>query len=97
MSYLRDVAEEIRRELSPKLVPDDSDNLFLVYAVLALVKGTAVTAEDVHNAWVAWMEMRGERHESMVRFAVLDRGVRAEDDPFVTAIRTVAIRHRSAS
>jgi hypothetical protein len=97
MSYLRDLAEAIRSELPHELVPDDADELFLVYALLALVKGKAVTAEDVHNAWVAWMEMRGERHESMVRFADLTRGVRAEDDPFVTAIRTVATRHRPTS
>ncbi len=97
MSYLRDLAEEIRSELPHKLVPDDADDLFLVYAVLVLVKGKDVTAEDVHNAWVAWMEIRGEHHESMMRFADLARGVRAEDDPFVTAIRTVAFRHPATS
>lgn len=97
MSYLRQLADEIRAVLPHKTVPADSDELFLLYALLALVKGNAVTAEDVHNAWVAWMEMRGERHESMVRFGELAQDVRAEDDPFVAAIRTVVSRHRPTS
>lgn len=97
MSYLRRLADEIRAVLTHESVPADSDDLFLLYAVLALVKGNAATAEDVHNAWVAWMEMRGERHESMVPFGELTRDVRAEDDPFVAAIRTVASRHRPTS
>jgi len=95
MSYLRRVADEIRAQLPRKAVPADSEDLFLVYALLALVKGDSVTAEDVHNAWVAWMEMRKETHESMVPFGELPRIIRAEDDPFVTAIRAVASRHRA--
>jgi len=89
MSYLESLAREIRREAGTNAGGADED-LFLVYAVLLLAKGRHVTAEDVHNAWVAWKEMHGATHESMVPFADLDAQTQAEDSPFVAAIRRVA-------
>jgi len=71
-------------------VPDDSDELFLLYAVLARVAGTHVTNEDVHDAWVAWMASRGKHHGSMVPFDELPAHVRDEDAPFADAIRSAA-------
>ena len=65
-------------------------SLFLLYAVLLLAKGEDVTREDVHNAWVAWMEFNGEEHKSMVPFTELPPDTQAEDSPFVIAIRSVA-------
>lgn len=50
-----------------------------MHAVFLLAKGKAVTPEDVHNAWVAWMAFRGEEHESMVPFAELPLGPQDED------------------
>lgn len=92
-SYLRDIAEAIRAEVPPSLIPDEpTDSLFAVYAVLALAKGTDVTAEDVHNAWTAWMLARGEEHESMVPYDELPVSTRREDDPYVLAVRRVAER-----
>lgn len=61
-----------------------------MYAVLLLAKGESVSAEDVHNAWVAWMAARGEIHESMRPFSELTSATKAEDSPFVMAIRRVA-------
>lgn len=91
MTYLDAVAEDIRRAVSPSALPDeDTSSLFLSYAVLLLAKGEAVTGEDVHNAWVAWMEAKGEDHESMVPFAGLPVSIQSEDSPFVLAIRRVA-------
>lgn len=92
MTYLQRLAHEIRRAVPAHLVPPDSNGLFLIYAVLATSKGEAVTAEDVHSAWVAWMELRGERHESMAPFSELPQTVREQDAPFVRAIKEVAIR-----
>jgi hypothetical protein len=51
-----------------------------------------VTAEDIHDAWTAWMEIHGEHHESMVPFEQLPQAVRVEDSPFVAAIQAVARR-----
>lgn len=91
--HIRDLADQIRDEVPPSLVPDEpTGSLFALYAVLALAKGTAVTAEDVHNAWTAWMLTRGEEHESMVPYKDLPESTRREDDPFVRAIRLVAER-----
>lgn len=94
MSYLRDIADRIRSTVPRELVPDDADDLFLIYAVLGKAKGAAVTGRDVHDAWTAWMEMRGEDHESMVPFESLPASVRAEDSPFVVAIRAACPEHR---
>jgi hypothetical protein len=92
-SYIRDVAEAIRLELDPDLLPDmNADLLFLIYAVLALSKGEAVTRRDVHDAWSAWMEASGEPHASLVPFDQLDPATQDEDEPFVAAIRRVAAR-----
>ncbi len=91
MTYLDAVAEEIRRAVPGDALPDDDTSaLFLTYAVLLLAKGQEVTRADVHNAWVAWMIGKGEKHESMVPFAELPPETQAEDSPFMVAIRTVA-------
>ena len=96
MTYLDSLAGAIRKAVPAEALPDeDASDLFLLYAVLLLAKGEAVTREDVHNAWVAWMESKGEKHESMVPFAELPLETKGEDSPFVLAIRTVA-RTRSA-
>ena len=72
-------------------MPDENtSDLFLLYGVLLLAKGEAVTREDVHNAWVAWMAIKGEDHQSMVPFSQLPPETQAEDSPFVLAIRQVA-------
>ena len=93
MTYLRLLADEIREVVPIDALPDgDTLELFLAYAVLLLAKGEAVTSEDVHNAWVAWMVGRREQHESMVPFAELPIETQAQDSPFVLAIRTIARR-----
>jgi hypothetical protein len=77
MTYLDTLAEEIRRAVPSDALPgEDTSSLFRIYAVLLLAKGGAVTREDVHNAWVAWMLERAE--------------TQAEDSPFMVAVRTVA-------
>ena len=90
MNYLVEIANQIRAAVPGALVPEDSDDLFLMYAVLARSAGGHTTAENVHDAWTAWMASRGERHESMVPFADLPTSVQREDEPFAKAIRSVA-------
>jgi hypothetical protein len=94
MAYLDQTAASIRKEVPQEILPDEDglDGLFRLYALLARAKGEAVSAEDVHDAWVVWMLERGEEHESLVPFDQLDRETQHEDDPFVRAIRTVAAR-----
>jgi hypothetical protein len=91
VTYLDAVAAEIRNAVPSDSLPDeDTSSLFRSYAVLLLAKGDGVTREDVHNAWVAWMESKGEEHESMIPFTELPPETQAEDSPFVVAIRSVA-------
>jgi len=88
MNYLEELAARIRAEVPEEALPEeDTRLLFLIYAVLGRAKGAAVSAADVHDAWVAWMTSRGEQHESMREFAALERDVQAEDSAFVGAIR----------
>ena len=60
MTHLDAVASDIRGAVPSDALPnEDTSSLFLLYAVLLLAKGEEVTREDVHNAWVAWMESSG--------------------------------------
>lgn len=91
MSYLDNLAQTIRQEIADVDLPSESTrDLFLIYAVLLLAKGELVSNQDVHNAWVSWMEIRGETHESMIPFSELPSSTQAEDSPFAVAIRRAA-------
>lgn len=95
MTYLDQIAHAIRQAAQPDALPDDdTTDLFRLYAVLLLAKGSVVTHEDVHNAWVAWMLSKGEHHPSLVPFDNLDAQTQAEDSPFVEAIREIARNRR---
>ncbi len=95
MTYLDELGAEIRGEVDPRHVPQgDTEQLFRLYAVLLLAKGEHVTAEDVHNAWAAWMAGGNPSHEAVLPFSELDAATQAEDAPFVVAIRRVAGRRR---
>lgn len=97
MNYLDKLAARIRSKVPSSSLPeDDTIDLFRIYAVLLLAKGTAVTATDVHNAWVAWMLERQPGHESAVPFEELGETVAAEDEPYVQAIHEVALELRGA-
>jgi hypothetical protein len=91
MTYLDEIAAEIRTRVPSELLPgEDTDSLFRLYAVLARAKGARVTADDVHDAWSAWMADRNPTHPSLRPFDQLDDVTRAADEPFVAAIRAAA-------
>lgn len=97
MNYLDQLASEIRANVAADLLPaDDTAVLFRLYAALALAKGEAVDAEDVHNAWAAWMSGQDPEHRSIKPFDELDRETQRADEPFVLAIRR-ALRARRPS
>jgi hypothetical protein len=90
-NYLEELAASIRALVPRQDLPDeDTHELFRIYAVLALAKGEAVSAADVHNAWVAWMLARNPNHESLVPYSGLPADTADADQPFVDAIRTVS-------
>jgi len=91
VNYLAVDAARIRAGLPESAsVSDGADELFLLYAVLMRAKGVDVTAENVHDAWSAWMLGIDPKHESLVPFEELDAATRAEDSPFLLAIRRAA-------
>ena len=91
MSYLDEIALAVRDAVPAGVeIPDHSDELFVLYAVLVRTCGERTTARDVHDAWSAWMGAKDPSHSSLVPFEALPREVQAEDAPFVQAIRTVA-------
>lgn len=92
-TYLERDADLIRQCLPAGVdVPDDSDDLFLIYAVLLRAKGTGTQAADVHDAWSAWMIGVDPGHNSLRPFDDLDPETRGEDSPFLLAIRAAAAR-----
>jgi hypothetical protein len=81
----------IRREIPPEALPKgDTDLLFLMYAVLALTVGRDVRAEEVHDAWSAWMTYSDPSHESIRPYTELSLETKKTDQPFVDAIRKIA-------
>lgn len=90
MNYLQQIAARIREAVPAGTEKPEDESLYLIYATLLLAKGRQVTSSDVHDAWATWMTIRGEDHESIVPFDLLPDDVKAEDAPFVAAIRKVA-------
>jgi hypothetical protein len=98
VNYLEKLADEVRREVPPSLLPTgETETLFLLYALLVRVKGRSVTTSDVHDAWSAWMISHGRRHSSLVPFSALSSGAQVQDVPFVEAIGRVARRLEASS
>ena len=91
MNYLDDLGDKIRAQVPQSDLPEENTkDLFRIYAVLLLAKGSAVTAEDVHNAWAAWMSTTDPGHDAIVPFAELSSDVAADDVPYVDAIHAIA-------
>lgn len=93
MNYIDELAHRIFALSEPeRAAPTMSDMvLYRMYAVLALAKGAAVTAEDVHNAWAAWAARYEPAHRSLVPFDKLPQAVQRLDETYVEAIR-MAVR-----
>jgi hypothetical protein len=71
-------------------VPPAHWPLYRLYAVLVLAKGTAVTAEDVHNAWVAWASEHQPASPYLVPYGELPGPLQDLDGPYLAAIHAVA-------
>jgi len=91
LTYVDELAQAIRREIPPRLLPDgDTTGLFRFYAVLAMAKGARVVLEDVHDAWAAWMSEQDPKHQSLRPLQELPADIQRADQPYLDAIRTVA-------
>jgi hypothetical protein len=86
--YLDDIAAVIRSNIPQNRLPEgDSEELLLMYAVLARAKGESVTRGDVHDAWAAWISKRNPAHAALVEYDRLSEEVQCEDAVFAEAIR----------
>ena len=88
MNYIDEIAQAIRARVDPgyQLPKTDIQRLFRMYAVLALVKGTGVSAKDVHDTWSAWECDRKPEAPSIVPFLQLPAETQRLDEPLVAAI-----------
>lgn len=93
-NYLDGIARLIRQEVPSRAVPSSlsTNSLFRIYAVLLEARGQDVTAQDVHNAWVAWMLEHDPSHPAVVPYEELPAHIAAQDEIYVAAIRRVAVR-----
>ncbi|MDX2646988.1 hypothetical protein PV341_26155 [Streptomyces sp. PA03-1a] len=95
MSYLDEDARLIQNLLPAHAAPpNDAAGLFILYAVLLRAKGEQVSAEDVHDAWSAWMSTRDSDHPALIPFADLPTSTQAADEPYAVAIREAASHRR---
>ncbi len=93
MNYLDLLAADIQRTANPESTPPDDDlPLYRLYALLLLVKSTAVTLEDVHNAWATWASDHEPESRHIIPFKELSLSVQSKDQVYVDAIRAVAER-----
>lgn len=94
MSYIDALADRIFAKINPTYgLPADERPLYRIYAVLCLAKGDAVTLEDVHDGWSAYVTQVSPRHLSLVPFAALSPEVQAKDEPYRNAIADVAAEY----
>lgn len=95
--YLSELAEKIKAEVPADLIPKEGSNeLFVQYAALARAKGMAITESDVHDAWSAWLFFRDPSHEALVPYGQLSDQTKAQDTPYVKAIRVALEKLNSA-
>jgi hypothetical protein len=85
MTYIDDITAALK-----PMIPETSDELLRMYALLALVKGEDCTLEDVHDAWAAYTIAKRPDHRSIVPFGELTPAVQAYDEPFLAGIHSVA-------
>jgi hypothetical protein len=91
--YLNEIAAVIRSHIPKDRLPEgDSEELLLMYAVLARAKGESVTSSDVHDAWAAWIAKSNPDHAALVEYNNLSEEVKYEDAVFAEAIRLSAAR-----
>lgn len=86
-NYIDSLADDIGLALDGRSCSSD---LLRLYALLALVKGTEVTLEDVHNAWAVWRAETKPGHPALVTFGDLSPETQALDIPYRDAIRKLA-------
>lgn len=91
MDYISEKANEIFVYAHGGGMPSPGDIvLYRIYAVLCFAKGKATTAQDVHDAWSAWISTLFPDHRSLKHYDQLTPDVQCMDDLYVDAIHKAA-------
>jgi hypothetical protein len=77
--------DSVRETLSQQ-IPDTAEELLDLYTLLTFVKGSAVTLEDVHDAWSVWRSRTNPNHKSLIPFGELTPEVQQLDQKYADAI-----------
>lgn len=91
--YASDALSIVDSEM-PSPLPDD---LLRLYTLLALVKGSDTTREDVQDAWAVWRQITNPAHSSLVPFDQLAPEVQELDRPYMDAIYRAVVRIHCAT
>jgi hypothetical protein len=89
-NYIDRIASQIAAEVDDAEPTPEDQRLYRIYALLALVRGTETSLEDVHDAWSAWRADTKPDHKSLVPFDHLTAFVQSLDAPYRDAIHRVA-------
>lgn len=91
LNYIEKTAKLIQEEILPEGRPTSkADELYTLYAMLALTKGEETTLEDVHDAWAVWKILTHSAHADLVPFNELDENIQDLDRPYMDVIHRVA-------
>lgn len=89
LNYIDQVALHIKNALEAEFRPSDNpEELYRLYALLALTKGHETTLRDVHDAWSVWMIRQDPDHPAIRPFEALDQKTQNEDQPYLQAIQS---------
>lgn len=86
MNYVQQVQTKLK-----ELLPNLDDDLLRLYTLLALVKQTDTTLEDVHDAWSVWQNITNPNHRSLLLFEELSVEIQELDCKYMEAIHEAAL------
>jgi len=86
MTYIQEIAKIVKERCH---ISDDK--LANIYALLCVTTGINTTNENVHDAWVLWIqETKLDHHKSAIPYNQLSKTVQDLDTPFRDAIREIS-------
>lgn len=86
-NYINKVRTLLRTEL-----PDVTDELLDLYALLALTRGPNTTMQNIHDAWAVWQSRILPDHPAMVPFKELAPSVQELDRKYLAAVLHVVFQ-----
>lgn len=91
MNYVAAARAELIRALGDR-AEGCSRQLIDAYTLLVLVKGTACSLADIHDAWAIAEDGRRADHPALIPFDELTTRVQALDAPYRAAVIEAAAR-----